>query len=163
MGQRFGRLGGEARPVVTARVTWGQVKAMRGAGVSVAEIAAHFGVSRARVYQILKQSDGGKTQPHLTAEQIEGIRIMREAGATLREIGARYGFTIGRIYSMLQRKAPATLELFREWVADERARQTSTVRDLREAGMTYQQIAERVGVSRQRVHQILKREAGTEA
>ena len=163
MGQRFGRLGREARPVVTSRATWGQVKAMRDAGVSVAEIAAHFGVSCARIYQILKQLDEGETQHPLTAEQIEGIRIMREAGATLREIGAHHGFTVGRIYSMLQRKSPATLELFREGVVNERARRAATVRDLRDAGMTYQQIADELGVSRQRVHQILKREAGTEA
>jgi transposase-like protein len=154
---------------------------LRQQGLTIAQIAQRCGVSSTSVYTRLAKSRIAAPPRNEQRDRI--VYEMREAGHTLQAIGGVVGVTRERVRQIVKQhnasktaqprelprraaaETPEMIEL-RRW-ADPLGRQPpwSAERDrivyeMREAGHTLQTIGDAIGVTRERVRQLLKRRGG---
>ena len=138
------------------------VKAYR-EGASLSQVADRYGVSRSHVYRTIlrlapstmrKQGPPRRTSP--SERDLEIVEAYRE-GATLDQVADRCGVSWRTVYRTIRAIAPWILRRQgapRRPDPNERDRR---ILENRRAGMTLAEIGELEGLSRQRVHVILKR------
>lgn len=88
----------------------------------------------------------------LTSDQVKSIRCSLTAGMRPKEVARIHGVTVGVVYSVKAGRITADQPGRRSL-----ARRQEVMR-LRARGMTYQAIADGLGISKQRVHQLINNE-----
>ena len=87
----------------------------------------------------------------------EELLVAYRAGATLDEVAARYGVSWRTVYRKIRRAAPWIMRSPGNPRRPEPNERDRRIMESRRAGMTLEEIGESEGISRSRVHTILKR------